>query len=98
MRLVWLDCRTKIGDGATLGLYFAKSLDGGMSWSANQTLDERSCACCWNTAKYHDEALYVVYRDKDPSDMTLGKVDAEQQGQVLSIVCEFEWDFWVVFI
>ena len=93
MSLVWLDSRTKIGDGATQGLHFAKSLDGGMSWSANQTLDERSCACCWNTAKYHDEAFYVLYRDKDPSDMTLGKVDAEQQWQALSTVGEFDWDF-----
>ena len=32
MSLVWLDSRTKIGDGATQGLRFAKSLDGGKSW------------------------------------------------------------------
>jgi hypothetical protein len=93
MSLVWLDSRTKKGDGATQGLRFAKSVDGGESWSANQTLDERSCACCWNTAQYHDDAFYVLYRDKDPSDMTLGKVDAEQQWQTLSTVGEFNWDF-----
>jgi len=93
MSLVWLDSRTKIGDGATQGLRFAKSLDGGKSWSANRTLDERTCACCWNTAKYHDGAFYVLYRDKDPSDMSLGKVDVEQQWQALSTVGEFGWDF-----
>ena len=93
MSLVWLDSRTKIGDGATQGLRFAKSLDGGKSWSANRTLDERTCACCWNTAKYHDGACYVLYRDKDPSYMSLGKVDVEQQWQALSTVGEFGWDF-----
>jgi hypothetical protein len=93
MSLVWLDSRTKTGDGATQGLRYSRSIDGGQTWSTNQTLDERSCACCWNTAQYHGNDFYVLYRDKDPSDMTLGKVDAEQQWQKLSTVGAFDWDF-----
>jgi hypothetical protein len=93
MSLVWLDSRTKIGDGATQGLRYAKSLDGGQTWSANQTLDERTCACCWNTAQYHGDDFYVLYRDKDPSDMTLGKVDSQQQWKTLSTVGAFNWNF-----
>jgi len=91
--LTWLDSRTKKGKGATQGLRYSKSIDGGLSWSTNLTLDERSCACCWNTAKYHDGQFYVFYRDKDPSDMTLGKVDSEQGWQQLSTVGNFNWDF-----
>lgn len=93
MALVWLDSRTKTGTGATQGLRYSKSIDGGMTWSANQTLDERSCACCWNTAQYNGDEFYVLYRDKDPTDMTLGKVDTEQQWQAMSTVGAFNWDF-----
>jgi hypothetical protein len=93
MSLVWLDSRTTRGDGATQGLRYAKSIDGGLTWSANQTLDERSCACCWNTAQYHNDDFYVLYRDKDPSDMTLGKMNTQQEWQALSTVGEFNWGF-----
>lgn len=93
MSLVWLDSRTKVGEGASQGLRYAKSIDGGLTWSANQTLDERSCACCWNTAQYFDDDFYVLYRDKDPSDMTLGKVSPTNEWQALSTVGAFNWDF-----
>ena len=91
--LTWLDSRTKKGKGATQGLRYSNSVDGGLTWSTNLTLDERSCACCWNTAKYHDGLFYVFYRDKDPSDMTLGRVDSEQGWEQLSTVGNFNWDF-----
>lgn len=91
--LAWLDSRTKQGEGATQGLRYSKSVDGGLTWSTNKTLDERSCACCWNTAKYHDGQFYVLYRDKDPSDMTLGKIDPQQEWTQLSTVGNFNWDF-----
>lgn len=91
--LAWLDSRTKQGDGATQGLRYSNSHDGGLTWSTNVTLDERSCACCWNTAQYHDGEFYVLYRDKDPSDMTLGKVSKDQHWQALSTVGAFNWDF-----
>jgi len=91
--LTWLDSRTKQGDGATQGLRYTRSIDGGRTWSTNLTLDERSCACCWNTAQYHDGQFYVLYRDKDPSDMTLGAVDPQQAWTQLSTVGGFNWDF-----
>jgi len=91
--LAWLDSRTTQGGGATQGLRYSKSVDGGKTWSINKTLDDRSCACCWNTAQYHDGQFYVLYRDKDPSDMTLGKIDPEQAWIQLSTVGDFNWDF-----
>jgi len=93
MALVWLDSRKKVGDGATQGLRYSESVDGGQTWSVNQTLDERSCACCWNTARYHNDELYVLYRDKDPSDMTLGKLSKDVQWHDLGTVGAFNWDF-----
>ncbi len=91
--LAWLDSRKDAGKGAAQGLQYATSLDGGKSWSKNQTLDDRSCACCWNTAYFNGDDFYVLYRDKDPSDMALGKVDSQQQWQRLSTVGQFNWDF-----
>src|SRR5690606_6681817 len=65
--LVWLDNR----DGAQ-GLRYARSADGGRSWSANLTLDARTCECCWNAiAAGPDGSLAVLYRDKDPRDMAV---------------------------
>ncbi len=42
--LVWLDDRNK-----QRGLRHASSTDGGKTWSANATIDDLTCACCWNT-------------------------------------------------
>lgn len=94
MSLAWLDSRQDAGKGAAQGLQYANSTDGGETWSQNQTLDLRSCACCWNSAHYSAEGqFYIMYRDKDPSDMALGKIDAKNQWQRLSTVGQFNWDF-----
>lgn len=42
--LIWLDDRNK-----QRGLRHASSTDGGKTWSANATIDDYTCACCWNT-------------------------------------------------
>ncbi|HEX6736710.1 MAG TPA: sialidase family protein [Vicinamibacteria bacterium] len=65
LHLVWLDNR----DGGQ-GLRAAASSDGGHTWSANRTLDARTCECCWNrvAAPKPGEAI-VLYRDKEPRDM-----------------------------
>ncbi len=91
--LVWLDSRQDSGKGAAQGLQYSTSIDGGETWSPNQTLDERSCACCWNTAQFIDDGdFYVMYRDKDPSDMALGSIN-NNQWQRLSTVGTFDWHF-----
>ena len=42
--LAWLDSR----DGGQ-GLRAAVSRDGGRTWSANASVDTRTCECCWNS-------------------------------------------------
>lgn len=87
--VVWLDSR----DGGQ-GLRYAYSMDKGEHWSKNQTLDAKSCSCCWNVIKNDGEgSSYVVYRDKDPSDMSIGKLDASHRWRYLSTVGEFDWFF-----
>jgi hypothetical protein len=94
MSLTWLDSRQDSGQGAAQGLQYAVSQDGGETWSKNITLDSRTCACCWNSAHYDDAGqFYIIYRDKDPSDMAIGKVDQNQHWQRLSTVGQFDWDF-----
>ncbi|MGH9158566.1 MAG: sialidase family protein [Vicinamibacteraceae bacterium] len=63
----WLDSR----DGAQ-GLRAAFSADGGRTWSANTSIDTRTCECCWNKAvAFSPGSLAVLYRDKGPRDMAL---------------------------
>jgi len=93
INLVWLDSREQKVKGSQ-GLRFSQTRDGGLSWSTNLTLDDITCACCWNTVKFDDDGLfYVLYRDKKPSDMAIGRVDPELNWQRLSSVGEFNWEF-----
>lgn len=93
INLVWLDSREQKQKG-TQGLRFTQTLDGGVSWHSNLTLDDVTCACCWNTARFDDDgSFYVVYRDKKPSDMAIGRVDLKLNWQRLSSVGQFNWDF-----
>jgi hypothetical protein len=93
INLVWLDSREQKVKGSQ-GLRFSQTRDGGLNWSSNLTLDDLTCACCWNTVSFDDDGLfYVLYRDKQPSDMAIGRVDPELNWQRLSSVGEFNWDF-----
>ena len=92
INLIWLDNREKIGK-ASQGLRFSTTLDGGKTWSKNQTLDKYTCSCCWNTAKFINNDFYVLYRDKEPSDMTLGRLDENNQWKRINTVGDFKWDF-----
>jgi len=96
LHAAWLDSR----DGpppapGAQGLRYAYSTDAGASWSKNLTLDIASCACCWTTSKADASGnLYVLYRDKQPSDMAIGVVDAKtHEWTRLSTVGAFGWDF-----
>lgn len=92
INLVWFDSREQVSKGSQ-GLRYTSSIDGGVTWLENQTLDEQTCSCCWNTAHFDGEQFYVLYRDKQPSDMALGKVNKQHQWQRLSTVGAFNWDF-----
>lgn len=91
--LVWLDSREQVGKGSQ-GLRYTSSIDGGQTWLENKTLDRQTCACCWNTARFDEQGqLYVLYRDKLPSDMAVGQVNKQDEWQRLSTVGAFNWDF-----
>ena len=52
------------------GLRYARSTDGGLSWSANMTLDEQCCECCWNSIRTSPGGgVQVLYRNRGPRDM-----------------------------
>ncbi|HEX8911909.1 MAG TPA: sialidase family protein [Humisphaera sp.] len=64
---VWLDSRT--GDK---GLRYARSTDGGRTWSANQTLVGVTCECCWNAlATGPGGRVWVLFRQRMPRDMAV---------------------------
>ena len=96
LHAAWLDSRDgKVPIEGAQAMRYAFSLDSGVTWSANSTLDGVTCACCWN-AGGADKAgnFYVLYRDKQPSDMALGVVDAKtKQWTRLATVGAFGWDF-----
>jgi putative intracellular protease/amidase/YHS domain-containing protein len=87
--LVWLDSR----DGAQ-GLRYARSTDGGASWSRNQTLDDETCECCWNAvATGPGGTVAVLYRDKAPRDMAMVRsADGGETWTRTGLVGEFDWD------
>ncbi len=95
LHAVWLDSRRGPSEvSAAQALHYARSVDGGLNWQQNLTLDDLTCSCCWNTVKSDkDGNVYVLYRDKQPSDMALGVVDRRQQWQRLSRVGAFDWQF-----
>lgn len=95
MHVVWLDSRNGRSDTpASQGLRYAQSSDGGLSWQTNKTLDEMTCSCCWNTAKSDSNGnTYVLYRDKQPSDFSIGVINNELSWQRLNHVGAFNWQF-----
>lgn len=95
MHAVWLDNRnSRSGVKASQGLRYAKSTDGGLNWQTNQNLDDLTCSCCWNTINTDAKGnAYVMYRDKQPSDLSIGVINAKQQWQRLNHVGAFNWQF-----
>jgi hypothetical protein len=87
---VWLDSR----DGGQ-GLRAARSADGGRTWSANATLDTRTCECCWNKLlAVGAGGVRVLYRDKDPRDLAVaGSDDGGASWTRLGVAGAFEWQF-----
>jgi hypothetical protein len=87
--LVWLDSR----DGDSKGLRYARSSDGGATWSKNQTLDADTCECCWNNLRVApDGRLCVLYRDANPRDMAMvSSADAGRSWTSPVTVGAFDW-------
>lgn len=57
-------------------------------------VDKKTCACCWNTVKAVGDDLYVIYRNKKPSDMTMMySKDRGKTWQDGGVVGAFGWDF-----
>lgn len=86
--LTWLDNRT----GAQ-GLHYASSTNAGESWSANRTVDAKTCECCWNTLATGPEGPFLLYRDAEPRDMRLAALDASGSVKSAGPVGAFRWDF-----
>lgn len=96
LHAVWLDSRDgKSAGPGSQGLRYAFSADEGLSWSKNLTLDQSACACCWTSMRSDEDGnVYILYRDKQPSDMAIGIIDAKQHNWTrLSTVGAFGWDF-----
>lgn len=88
---VWLDDREEKGN--TQGLRHAYSADGGRRWGAESTLDGAVCTCCWNRlAALPDGGLAALYRDDDPHDMRLARLDGGRWRD-LGAVGAFDWRF-----
>ncbi len=88
--VVWLDSR----EGTTKGLRYARSDDGGATWSRNLTLDPDTCECCWNTiATTAAGGVAVLYRDANPRDMAVVRSDdGGERWTTPTPVGRFNWD------
>ena len=85
---VWLDSR----DGAQ-GLRYSSSTDGGKTWAKNITLKANTCECCWNSMIVHQGKVHVMFRDKDPRDMSMVSFEAGKPvAPKPAVVGDFRWD------
>jgi hypothetical protein len=94
--IVWLDGRPSPADADTKpgkGLRYARSTDGGRTWSPNVTLDPATCECCWNTITTAPGGrISVLYRDKSPRDMAVvHSLDAGRTWGAPVRVGHFDW-------
>jgi hypothetical protein len=99
---VWLDGRT-----GTKGLRYARSADGGRSWSANLTLVDKTCECCWNALATAPGTgggtgapgsagarVWVLYRQASPRDMAvIASADGGKTWGPPSVAGGFGWQF-----
>lgn len=87
--LAWLDGRM-----GQQGLIYARSDDGGRTWTRNLVLDPETCECCWNVLRVHANGVHVLYRDKVPRDMMLvSSLDRGETWTRPTAVGSFGWEF-----
>lgn len=69
---VWLDSRpSAVDEVPAQGLRASRSDNGGLTWSANRTLQPTTCDCCWNRLLVDESGMWVIYRDDKPRDLRL---------------------------
>lgn len=92
LHLVWLGKRPDtIGNK---GIYYARSGDHGASWSEPKAVDTHACECCaTRLVTGSDGALYTLYRDIDPRDMSVAKLAAGDSWTRLGYAGAFAWAF-----
>ena len=86
---VWLDSR-----GGRPGLRYSTSTDMARSWSANVSLDQGTCECCWNEVLVSGSEILVAYRDDTPRDQRV--VASRDRGKTWSDRGRpgaFDWNF-----
>lgn len=88
--LVWLDSRDQ-----HQGLRYARSEDGGQTWSKNLTIQQGTCECCRNTLTVGENGeIAVLYRDHNPRDMKIASSSDHGKtwsaGKTAGI---FDWEF-----
>ena len=88
--ITWLDSR----DGRQ-GVRYARSTDGGLTWSKNVTVKSASCECCLNTLALGSSGeVAIMFRDGGPRDMgfALSK-DGGLTWKPAATVGRFHWQF-----
>lgn len=93
IHLLWLDDRDEAG--STVGLRTAHSVDGGLTWQGEGTIDGATCTCCTPTlTKLPGSRLGLLYRDHAPKDMRLALFDpVENEWVQKPVVGGFGWFF-----
>lgn len=93
VHLFWLDDREEAGSSA--GLRTARSMDDGLTWQDETTLDEKTCTCCdLAVSNLGNDDPGLLYRDENPRDMKLIEYqEPTDQWRVRSVVGDYNWQF-----
>ncbi len=88
--VTWLDSR----DGRQ-GVRYARSTDGGQTWSKNATVKSASCECCLNTLALGSSGeVAIMFRDGGPRDMGFAlSNDGGLTWKPAARVGRFNWEF-----
>lgn len=73
-------------------LMAARSEDGGRSWSEPALLDGDVCECCWNAATASGAGVSVLYRDRDPRELSVAST-ADGKTWSARKISPFGWRF-----
>jgi len=75
-------------------LRYSKLSLGTGDWSPIEIVDDHICACCWNQIRIaEDGTIAVIYRDQEPSDMSLAISENNGRWKRVGSVGTFNWDF-----